>query len=133
MNAIVPIENRLHYRAKEHPHPVAAATFVDAAPARELLWTRLRNSEWREKSPPTEGLSLFVPDFAPERDVEVRFASDCSVYAQGYEKVMLFGPGDIANAHTETEYIDRRELELAALLIAELVMSIESRPSQGEP
>lgn len=105
----------------------------DAAPARELLWTRLRNSEWREKSPPTGGLSLFVPDFAPERDVEVRFASDCSVYAQGYEKVMLFGPGDIANAHTETEYIDRRELELAALLIADLVMSIEFRPTEREP
>jgi acetylornithine deacetylase/succinyl-diaminopimelate desuccinylase-like protein len=99
----------------------------DAAPARELLWQRLQNTEWREKSPPTEGLSLFVPEFAPERDVEVRFASDCSVYAQGYDKVMLFGPGHIANAHTDNEHIDRRELELAALMIAKLVVSIEAR------
>ncbi len=99
----------------------------DVAPARELLGRCLRHTQWREKSPPTEGLSLYVPDFVPECDVEVRFASDCSVYAEGYDKVMLFGPGDIANAHTEGEYIERRELRSAALLIAKLVVSIESR------
>ena len=103
----------------------------DATAARDILGQRLTRSEWREKSPPTEGLSLFVPDFAPDGDVEVRFASDCSVYADGYEKVMLFGPGDIANAHTESEHIERRELELAALLIEHLVTSVESRPHQS--
>lgn len=99
----------------------------DAAPAREFLRKFLHNTEWREKSPPTEGLSLFVPDFAPERGVEVRFASDCSIYARGYDKVMLFGPGDIANAHTEGEYIDRKELELASLMITQLIVNLESR------
>jgi acetylornithine deacetylase len=99
----------------------------DAEPARELLRERLRASEWHARCLPTEGLSLFVPEFAPERDVEVRFASDCSVYADGYDKVMLFGPGDIANAHTESEHIERRDLHLAALLIAQLVQSVESR------
>jgi acetylornithine deacetylase/succinyl-diaminopimelate desuccinylase-like protein len=87
----------------------------------------LQNTEWRETSPPTEGLSLFVPDFVPERGVEARFASDCSVYAREYDKVMLFGPGDIANAHTEGEYIDRKELELASLMIAQLIVKVESR------
>jgi hypothetical protein len=103
----------------------------DATGARELLSKRLKHSEWREKSPPTEGLSLTVPAFAPEQDVEVRFASDCSVYAQGYDRVMLFGPGDISFAHTEHERIERRELALAALLIAELIEGIELRERGG--
>jgi acetylornithine deacetylase/succinyl-diaminopimelate desuccinylase-like protein len=97
-----------------------------SGPAVELIKTRVRNSEWVEKSPPIEGLELFVPNFERERDVEVRFASDCSVYAEGYDKVLLFGPGDISEAHTEQESIGRAELRDASETICRLIMEIES-------
>ncbi len=97
-----------------------------AGPALELIRTRVRNSEWIEMSPPIEGLELFVPSFERQRDVEVRFASDCSVYSQGYDKVMLFGPGDISEAHTEHESIGRAELSDASETICRLITEVAS-------
>ncbi len=97
-----------------------------AGPALELLKARVSRSEWIEQSPPIEGLELFVPKFERERDVEVRFASDCSVYAEGYDKVLLFGPGDISEAHTEQESIGRAELRDASETICRLILEIQS-------
>lgn len=41
------------------------------------------------------------------------YATDASHYAAAGAQVMVFGPGDIAQAHTKDEFLDRRELAKA--------------------
>lgn len=94
-------------------------------PLLELLQNNLKSSSWSHRAPASPGLELFVPDFAPERDIEVRFASDASIYKRIYENVLLFGPGDIGLAHTEHESISREELKLASLMISHLLNNLE--------
>jgi acetylornithine deacetylase len=95
-----------------------------------LLASTITRSQWREKSPPMLGLSLFVPPRYEAETCEVKFASDCSFYAPGYKHVMLFGPGTIAEAHTDNESIRRSDLSQGAAIIANVIESIEGT-SQG--
>lgn len=90
-----------------------------------LLSSTIKLSQWRQKSPPMVGLSLFVPSDYQAESLEVKFASDCSFYAQGYTHVMLFGPGTIAAAHTDNESISRAELAKGATIIDHVIRSIE--------
>ena len=90
-----------------------------------LLASTIKHSQWHKKSPAMLGLPLHVPASFQPQSCEVRFASDCSFYAQGYEHVMLFGPGSIAEAHTDNESIRRSELANGATIIADLVRLLE--------
>ena len=47
----------------------------------------------------------------------VRFFSDAAVFAQAGTPAVLFGPGDIAQAHTADEWISLRSLERATELL----------------
>ncbi len=91
----------------------------------EYLRATLERAQWSFKSPLTSGIELYVPDASREAAIEVRFASDCSVYVTAYEHVMLFGPGRIEHAHTEEEYISRAELRRAAEVIGDLICSVQ--------
>jgi acetylornithine deacetylase len=44
------------------------------------------------------------------------YATDASHYAAAGAPVLVLGPGDIAQAHTKDEWLDRRELDRAAAL-----------------
>ncbi len=81
----------------------------------------LHEATWTLKSPLTHGIELYVPEGLEDESIEVRFASDCSLYVKHYERVMLFGPGSIREAHTEHEQLSREELRNAAERICELV------------
>lgn len=84
----------------------------------------LKQAHWLFKSPPTSGLELYVPKDEIGSAIEVRFASDCSLYVQRYDRVMLFGPGSIQDAHTDNESLSRSALREAAGRICDLVCSI---------
>ena len=49
------------------------------------------------------------------------YATDASHYAAAGAPVLVLGPGDIAQAHTKDEWLDRHELERAAALYAALL------------
>ncbi len=49
------------------------------------------------------------------------YATDASHYAAAGAPVLVLGPGDIAQAHTKDEWLDRRELERAAALYAAIL------------
>jgi acetylornithine deacetylase/succinyl-diaminopimelate desuccinylase-like protein len=51
----------------------------------------------------------------------VRFFSDASVFAHGGTPAVLFGPGDIAQAHTVDEWISIRSLQRATELLTEFL------------
>ena len=51
----------------------------------------------------------------------VRFFSDASVFAHGGTPAVLFGPGDIAQAHTADEWISIRSLQRATELLTEFL------------
>lgn len=79
---------------------------------------------WRPLFPPTAGVALFVPPRFKSSAVEVKFASDCSVYVEKYKNVMLFGPGSILEAHTSDESVGRAELREGAGRIAQLLIEL---------
>jgi acetylornithine deacetylase/succinyl-diaminopimelate desuccinylase-like protein len=85
----------------------------------------LKEARWVFKSPPTSGLELYVPKDEAASSIEVRFASDCSLYVQRYDRVMLFGPGRIQDAHTDNESLSRAALREAAGRICDMICSIE--------
>ena len=49
------------------------------------------------------------------------YATDASHYAAAGAQVMVLGPGDLAQAHTKDEWLDRRELAQAAALYGALM------------
>ncbi len=51
----------------------------------------------------------------------VRFFSDASVFAHGGTPAVLFGPGDIAQAHTADEWISLRSLNRATELLTKFL------------
>lgn len=93
-------------------------------PLRKLFKERLRRARWRLPDQATLGLELFVPESRCESALEVKFGSDCSIFAQRYERIMLFGPGSIADAHTEDERLSRTELAEAAAVLAGVLKEI---------
>jgi acetylornithine deacetylase/succinyl-diaminopimelate desuccinylase-like protein len=54
----------------------------------------------------------------------VRFFSDASVFAHGGTPAILFGPGDIAQAHTSDEWISVTSLERAAELLTKFLLRL---------
>jgi acetylornithine deacetylase len=54
----------------------------------------------------------------------VRYFSDASVFAHGGTPAVLFGPGDIAQAHTADEWISIRSLERATNLLTKFLRQL---------
>lgn len=96
----------------------------DAESALEIVRTIVRECEVVLPAAPLVPISLFVPGREAAHAIETKFSSDCSVYADAFEKVMLFGPGDIQYAHTSYEFISVEELQAASKQIAHLLGSL---------
>lgn len=56
--------------------------------------------------------------------VGVNYYCDAAVLAAGGTPSVVFGPGDIAQAHTADEWISLRELERGTALLAEFLLSL---------
>jgi acetylornithine deacetylase len=54
----------------------------------------------------------------------VDYFCDGAVLAEGGIPSIVFGPGDIAQAHTVDEWIDRRSLEGARQILARFLRSL---------
>jgi acetylornithine deacetylase len=54
----------------------------------------------------------------------VHYFSDASVFARGGTPAVLFGPGDIAQAHTADEWISLRSLERATATLTEFLQKL---------
>jgi acetylornithine deacetylase/succinyl-diaminopimelate desuccinylase-like protein len=54
----------------------------------------------------------------------VHYFSDAAVLAGGGIPSVVFGPGDIAQAHTADEWVSRSELERASLLLSKFLRSL---------
>ena len=69
-----------------------------------------------------EPLDLFVPDLPEIKSKPVKFCSDCFFFSEKVKNVMLFGPGDIALAHTVNEHIEKKELEESVGIITRILL-----------
>jgi acetylornithine deacetylase len=56
----------------------------------------------------------------------VDYFSDGGVLADGQIPSVLFGPGDIAQAHTPDEWVELRQLEQAKNLLVAFLQSLPS-------
>jgi acetylornithine deacetylase/succinyl-diaminopimelate desuccinylase-like protein len=54
----------------------------------------------------------------------VAYFCDASVLAHGGTPSVVFGPGDIAQAHTEDEWISLRSLERGTALLRRFLLSL---------
>ncbi|WFB35268.1 M20/M25/M40 family metallo-hydrolase [Kiritimatiellota bacterium B12222] len=53
------------------------------------------------------------------------WVSDASPFSQTCEQILVFGPGDIAQAHTDNEFIEIAQLERAASIFADFLDHFE--------
>ena len=69
-------------------------------------------------------MQLFLRSTGQRRPAGVDYFSDAGVLAQGGIPSVLFGPGDIAQAHTPDEWIDLRQLERAGQMLERFLRSL---------
>ncbi len=77
-----------------------------------------------ETNPKLPLVQQFLRNLGQTRPAGVDFFCDASVLAHGGIPSVVFGPGNIAQAHTADEWISLRELERAALLLARFLRSL---------
>ncbi|HWN97579.1 MAG TPA: M20 family metallopeptidase [Methylomirabilota bacterium] len=96
-------------------HQLQAEVFDDKAAA--PCWPM----ETNPKLPLVQSLMRVVKQRQP---MGVHYFSDASVFARGGTPAVLFGPGDIAQAHTPDEWISIRSLNQATALLTKFLESL---------
>jgi succinyl-diaminopimelate desuccinylase len=92
------LSERLDF-AVEHSDP-----FVFSPPLGDEL-----NGEWADRL-----LASIAPVTGPKRKIGVAYGTHASRFAAAGVPAVVFGPGDIAQAHTKDEWIDLNQLQVAA-------------------
>jgi acetylornithine deacetylase/succinyl-diaminopimelate desuccinylase-like protein len=77
-----------------------------------------------ETDPKNELVRRFLRSAGQPSPSGVDFFSDAAVLADAGIPSVLFGPGDIAHAHTPDEWIDPRQLDRAADILARFLQSL---------
>jgi acetylornithine deacetylase/succinyl-diaminopimelate desuccinylase-like protein len=78
-----------------------------------------------ETSPALPLVKQFMRSLGQKRPQGVNYFCDASVLAQGGIPSVVFGPGDIAQAHTADEWISLAELERGRELLVNFLSSLE--------
>jgi len=69
-------------------------------------------------------VAQFLKTIGQTRPAGVNFFSDASVLSQAGIPSVLFGPGDIAYAHTPSEWVETRSLDGAEAILRQLLLSL---------
>jgi acetylornithine deacetylase/succinyl-diaminopimelate desuccinylase-like protein len=77
-----------------------------------------------ETDPRNELVRRFLRSAGQRGASGVDFFSDAAVLAEAGIPSVLFGPGDIAQAHTPDEWIDPRQLDSGAEILAQFLQSL---------
>ena len=77
-----------------------------------------------ETNPANELVELFLRSVGQRSPAGVDYFSDGGVLAQGGIPSVLFGPGDIAQAHTPDEWIDMRQSERAGQMLERFLRAL---------
>jgi acetylornithine deacetylase len=91
----------------------------------ELVDDKATKPCWPMETKP--GLPLvraFMESVGQRAPVGVHYFSDASVFARGGTPAVLFGPGDIAQAHTADEWISLRSLERGTRMLTHFLQSL---------
>jgi acetylornithine deacetylase len=127
---VVPSRCTLEVDRRTLPGEIAGQVLGEAAGVLEGLdgWSfdsphlAVPGMEVALESPVVRFLSLAVRDVCGEVQVEAaQYATDAGVYNGAGIPAVVFGPGDIAQAHTAEEWIDIENLHAAADVIRRLI------------
>jgi acetylornithine deacetylase len=66
----------------------------------------------------------FLQTARQKRPAGVDYFCDASILAQGGIPSIVFGPGDIAQAHTADEWVAQKSLEAAAALLLKFLRTL---------
>ena len=93
--------------------------------AAEVLDDKAMSPCWPMETDPKLPLVQVLLNAAKQRTpAGVHFFSDASIFAHGGTPAVLFGPGDIAQAHTADEWISIRSLERATSMLMTFLQSL---------
>ncbi len=70
-------------------------------------------------------MAQFLRSAGQRKPAGVHFFCDASVLARGGIPSVVFGPGDIAQAHTGDEWISLKSLDRARLILLSFLRSLE--------
>ena len=70
---------------------------------------------------PIEPFTFHIPEFARGTAITVPFCSDAPYYSKRFKSIMMFGPGNIALAHTANEHISKADLVRAGEILSFLI------------
>jgi acetylornithine deacetylase/succinyl-diaminopimelate desuccinylase-like protein len=86
----------------------------------------LRATAWLplETDPKLPLVARFLSSVRQARPAGVNYFSDASVLSHGGIPSVLFGPGDIAQAHTTDEWLETRSLERAEAMLRQFLLSL---------
>lgn len=86
----------------------------------------LRGSPWLplETDEKLPLVARFFKTVGQTKPAGVNFFSDASVLSQGGIPSVLFGPGDIAYAHTTDEWVDTKSLDRAEAMLRQFLLSL---------
>lgn len=99
-----------------------------AAPVRKILEAAIAGRAAVEYL--SEHEPVHLETIAGVEQCVVRFTTDIP-YLSNWGKPLLLGPGSILNAHTEHEFVEKRELEQAIDIYAGLVRALLARKSEA--
>ena len=77
-----------------------------------------------ETDPQLPLVQQFLHAAGQKKPAGVNFFCDASILAQGGIPSVVFGPGDIAQAHTADEWISQKSLEAATALLLEFLRTL---------
>jgi acetylornithine deacetylase/succinyl-diaminopimelate desuccinylase-like protein len=77
-----------------------------------------------ETNPRLPLVAAFMRSIGQSRPLGVDYFCDAAILAQGGTPSVVFGPGDIAQAHTSDEWISVKELEQAKSMLVQFLSSL---------
>jgi acetylornithine deacetylase len=82
----------------------------------------LKESKLVINSEPIDPFELYVPEEHRATAPVVSFSTDAALYADKFERIILFGPGSIEYAHSEDEHIQKNDIVAAGEILSSLLL-----------
>jgi hypothetical protein len=87
-----------------------------------VLTGALKDSEFELVGPPLAPFTFHVPPGYENDATTVAFCSDAPLFGGKFDKIMMFGPGSIVDAHTPHERLGKAELHAAVEMLCSVAL-----------
>lgn len=104
---------------------ICIRTNINSKNVLKKLFSKLSYAKMKILWQPVEPFIFYTPDMGINKSIDVNYCSDASIYKKKYNYIIQYGPWDIQFAHTNNEYIIKKEIELWIKDICNLFLSLK--------